>query len=450
MDSTADYISSYAAELAYTDLNPKALHAVKRSLIDSLGCALGAFAAEPVKIARRLASRTGSTTPATLFGTHIKTTPEMATFVNGIMVRYLDFSDDYINNDGPHPSDNIPAVLAIAEAMHADGKALVSGIVLAYELVDRLVDSAHFRTRGWDYVTETSIGSALGAGKVLGLSKHAMAQALALAIAPNIAVRQTRASELSMWKGCAGPNGARNGLFAALLASEGMSGPEEIIEGQYGLWKQVTGQFALAPFGGKERPYMIEETFFKSIPVMYTSMSPVETALKLHPEVNVDDIESIDVEVDAFSLATGDSPAKHDPHTRETADHSTPYLIAAALVDGKISEATFTPQRYRDPKILDLLRRLVMRENPQFTTEWPKTFQCRIEVKGKSGKQWTAHLKHPKGHPENPMSDRDIEEKFLKLTHETLTPKQARNAIDLVWRLEEIRDVGEICAAIVV
>ena len=194
MDSTADYISSYAAELAYTDLNPKALHAVKRSLIDSLGCALGAFAAEPVKIARRLASRTSSTTPATLFGTHIKTTPEMATFVNGIMVRYLDFSDDYINNDGPHPSDNIPAVLAIAEAMHADGKALVSGIVLAYELVDRLVDSAHFRTRGWDYVTETSIGSALGAGKVLGLSKHAMAQALALAIAPNIAVRQTRAA----------------------------------------------------------------------------------------------------------------------------------------------------------------------------------------------------------------------------------------------------------------
>src|SRR5688572_7715472 len=169
MDRTADYISAYATGLTYPDLTPEALHAVKRSLIDSLGCALGAFSAGPVEIARRLAARTTSRTPASVFGTVIKTSAEMATFVNGIMVRYLDFSDDYINNDGPHPSDNIPAILAIAEAMHADGKSLATGIVLAYEVVDQLVDCAHFRTRGWDYVTETSIASALGAGKVLGL-----------------------------------------------------------------------------------------------------------------------------------------------------------------------------------------------------------------------------------------------------------------------------------------
>jgi len=263
-------------------------------------------------------------------------------------------------------------------------------------------------------------------------------------------VRQTRASELSMWKGCAGPNGARNGLFAALLASEGMSGPNDIIEGQYGLWKQVTGRFELAPFGGGNRPFKIQETYFKSIPVMYTSMSPVETAFKLHEEVNIGDIDSIRVEVDAFSLATGDSPAKHNPHTRETADHSTPYLVVAALVDGEISEKTFTPERYRDPQILDLLQKLTMHEHPQFTVEWPKTFQCRIEVKGRSGKQWRAHLKHPKGHPGNPMSDRDIEEKFLKLTRETLSPKQGRTTLELLWKLEEIKDVGEICDAIVI
>ena len=218
MDKTADKISTYAASFTPSDVTPEALHAVKRSLIDSIGCALGAFSAEPVKIARRLASRVSSNMPASVLGTLIKTSPEMATFVNGTMIRYLDFSDDYINKDGPHPSDNISAVLAICEALHADGKSLACGITLAYEIVDRLVDSTTFRGRGWDYVTEHAIGSALGAGKVLGLSKEQMAQALALAIAPNISLGQTRTGELSMWKGCAGPNAARNGVFVALLA----------------------------------------------------------------------------------------------------------------------------------------------------------------------------------------------------------------------------------------
>lgn len=450
MDRTAEYVAQYAADLQVADVTPAALHAVKRSLVDSVGCALGAFAAEPVKIARRLAARTSSATPATLFGTRQKTSPEIAAFVNGTMVRYLDFSDDYIRFDGPHPSDNIAALLALAESLRLDGRTFACGVVMAYEAVDRLVDAAQFRARGWDYVTETSVGTALGAGKLLGLDRDGMAHALALAIAPNIAVRQTRASELSMWKGCAGPNASRNGLFAALLAAEGMTGPAEIIEGQYGLWKQVTGRFELAPFGGSGRPFKIEQTFFKSQPVMYGSMLPVETALKLREEVDLDDIESIRIEVDEFAIATGDSPAKHDPRTRETADHSTPYLVVAALMDGEITEKTFLPERFREPRTLELLRRLTMHENAQFTAAWPERFQCVMEITGRSGRRWRAHCENPKGHPGNPMSDREIEEKFLRLTHETLTPRQARATLDLLWGLENVRDVGAICEAIVV
>lgn len=450
MDRTMEKISTYAASLTVSDLTPEALRAVKRSLIDSLGCALGAFAAEPVKVARRLAARVSSNMPASVLGTFIKTSAEMAAFVNGVMIRYLDFSDDYIKNDGPHPSDNISAIMAISEALHADGKSLACGIALAYEIVDQLVDSAKFKSRGWDYVTETSIGSALGAGKILGLSKKEMAQALALAIAPNIALRQTRTGELSMWKGCAGPNGARNGLFAALLAWEGMAGPGQIIEGPHGLWNQVTGRFELGPFGGEGRPFKIEDTYFKSRPVMYTSLLPVETALTLHEKVDIHHIDSVKVFVDASSLATDGEPEKYDPHTRETADHSTPYLVVAALVDGEISERTFTPERYRDPTILGLLQKLTMEEDPQYTREWPKTFNCRIEVKSGLGPKWVQHLKNPKGHPANPMSDGEIEEKFLKLTRETLGPKQAQAALELLWRLEEIEDVAKIFDAIVV
>ncbi len=441
MDKTQDSIASYAASLSTSDITPEALHAVKRSLIDSIGCALGAFSAEPVKIAQKLASRVTSTMPASLLGTSIKTCPEMAAFVNGTMVRYLDFNDDYINKDGPHPSDNIPAVLAVSEALHTDGKSLTCGITLAYEIVDQLVDSADFMDRGWDYVTETSIGSALGAGKVLGLSKEQMAQALALAIVPNIGLQQTRVGELSMWKGCAGPNAARNGVFAALLASEGLTGPSQPIEGRYALWDKVTGKFELGPFGGEGRPFKIQDTFFKPRPVMYPTLLAVETALELRDKIDINNIDSIKVVPPWFIQ---EAPEFWDPHTRETADHSIPYMVVATLVDGEMSERTYTPERYRDPQILALLKKLTMEKDPEYVKDFPKTFHCRIEVTDKSGKKFTQHRKNPKGHPANPMSDTEIEEKFSKLVEHTLTPKQVRTALDLLWRLEEINDVGRI------
>lgn len=450
MDRTVDRISTYAADLTYSDLTPEAIHAVKRSFIDSMGCALGAFAAEPVNIVRRLAARVSSTMPASLLGTSMKTSPEMAAFVNGVMVRYLDFNDDYLNRDGPHPSDNISAIMAICEALHAGGKTLACGITLAYEIVGQLVDSADFNFRGWDYVTETSIGSAMGVGKVLGLSKEEMAQALALAIAPNIALWQTRVGELSMWKGCAGPNAARNGLFAALLAREGMTGPDQIIEGTSGLWNQVTGRFKFGPFGGKGLPFKIQETFFKPRAMMYTVLLPVETALRLREEIDLDDIGSIKIFLDKFCVLSSAGPEKYDPHTRETADHSIPYLVVAALVDGGITEKSFTPERFRDPKILALLKKSSMEEDPQYTKDWPKTFHCRIEVGGKSGQQWMQHRTNPKGHPANPVSDSEIEEKFLGLVHGQLGPKQAQSALELLWRIEEIEDVGAIFDALLI
>ena len=448
MDSIEDKISSYAASLDYTDLTPEALRAVKRSFIDSIGCAVGALEAEPVRIARQVAVHMSSDRPATLFGTSIKTSPEMAAFVNGTMIRYLDFNDDYINNDGPHPSDNIAAILAVCESLHAGGKSLACGITLAYEIVDQLVDLARFKTGGWDYVTETAIGSALGVGKALNLSKQQMAQALRLAVAPNISLLQSRSGELSMWKACAGPNAARNGVFAAMLAHAGMAGPNQVFEGTFGLCNQVTGRFEIGALGGSGHPFKIEETFFKPRPVMYTALLSVETALALRKEIDIDNIESIRIILDGFSVASSRHPESWDPHTRETADHSKQYVVVAALLYGEISDETFTPERIRDPRILALLRKVSLEEDPDFTREFPKTFNCRIEVMGQSGQKWVRHLRNPKGHPANPMSDAEIEEKFMVLTQKAFTSKQARSTLELLWHLEDIDDVSRITRAI--
>ncbi len=166
---------------------------------------LGAFSAEPVKIARRLASRVQSSPSATVIGTQIKTSPELAAFVNGTMIRYLDYNDDYLNRDGPHPSDNIPALLAAAESVMADGRSLITAMVLTYEIVCQLVDVADFSANGWDYTTETAIGSTIGAAKLLKLDKAKMAEAISIAVVSNISLLQNRIGELSMWKNCADP-----------------------------------------------------------------------------------------------------------------------------------------------------------------------------------------------------------------------------------------------------
>jgi 2-methylcitrate dehydratase len=448
MDKTADRISDYAASLSISDLTPEAFHAVKRSLIDSVGCALGAFSAEPVEIARKLAGQMSSTMSASVLGTLIKTHPEMAAFVNGLMIRYLDFSDDYISKEnGPHPSDNIGAVLAVAEALHANGKSLACGITLAYEIVGQLVDQAKLMSVGWDYSYQHAIGSALGAGKILGLSKEQMAHALSLAITPNISLNRTRKGQLSMWKAGAGPNGARNGVFAALLAQEGMTGPSEPIEGRHGLWDKVTEPFELGAFGGKGQRFKIEDTFFKPIPIMYPSILIVETAIELRDKVDIDNIESIKLFPPWFIL---NEPEFLDPHTRETADHSQQYALVAALVDGEISERTFTPERFRDPQILALLQKVSMERDTEYWEDFPETFHCRIEVTDKSGRKHIQHRKNNKGHPANPMSDTEIEEKFCRLAEQVLAPKQTRTALDLMWNLEELNDIGRILDAVLV
>lgn len=447
-DATVELISEYAAHLNFGHVRPEAVHAVKRSLIDSIGCALAAHAAEPVAIARRIAARTQSTAPATLLGTAIKTSPEMAAFVNGSMVRYLDFNDDYLNNDGPHPSDNIAAVLAMCEAANGSGKDLVRGIALAYEMVGQLVDHATFKFKGWDYVTETTIGTALACGNILRLSMDQMRQCLALAIAPNIALFQNRAGELSMWKACAGPNAARNGVFAAQLAAEGMTGPNFVIEGKFGLWNQVTGPFKLGAFGGTEQPFKVERTFFKPKPMMYTGMLAVEIALALRDQVDVGEIDAIRIFLDRFCISSSNGKERFDPQTRETADHSIPYLVVAALIDGEISDRSFTPERFRGEKALALLRTVTVAEDPEYTAQWPDPFNCRIEITNRQGRVVSRHGINPKGHPSNPMSDGELDAKFLELAGSVLGRGRASEALQLLWRIEEAESISGIFDAL--
>ncbi len=451
LDKTEERFVAYASQLTYADLTPQANHAVKRSVIDSIGCAFGAFDVASTRAIRNLAAQVTSTRPATVIGTRIRSSPELAAFANSSMIRYLDFSDDYFGGYGemgPHPSDNIGAVLAAAESAGAGGADVLLGVAIAYEAVGQIIDKLDLGgvKPSWDYPIFHSIASSLGGGKVLGLSRPQLRDALALAIIPNISLSQTRLGELSNWKGFRGPNGARNGLFAAMLAREGITGPEDAFEGKAGLMNHLQQHFELGTLGGDGTPFKIEGTYFKFMPVRYNVQLSVWIALELRKKIRLEEVESICVFREKRSVIAGaDNPEYWNPMTRETADHSMPYLVGAAFVDGDINSTTFTPERFRDPVILALTRKIRMQEDPAFTAAYPKTFHCRFEVTMKSGEVVTMEQTNPRGHPKNPMTDHEIEEKFLKQATVACIPEaQSRSLLAQLWRLEQVTELGTL------
>ena len=223
MDRTTELLSSYACNLTYEDLPPEVVHQVKRTVADTLGCAVGGYLSEPAKVARKLAGDVTSKTSARILGTYDRSSLDMAGFANGVMVRYLDCNDSYFSPGGGHPSDMIPAALAVGDSVEADGRTIITAIALAYEAFCRIAD--HVPDNQWDQGVLSVIGAACAAGKILGLDEEQMGHAISLAVVPNVPLRVTRMGELSMWKGCAAAAATRAGIFAAQLAAEGMTGP---------------------------------------------------------------------------------------------------------------------------------------------------------------------------------------------------------------------------------
>lgn len=443
MDSTITQLAEYAAGLRYEDLPADAVHECKRRLIDTLGCLVGGFSAEPSVIARNMARRCRGDPPARILGTQERSTPELAAFANGVMLRYLDYNDAYFMKASGHPSDTLAAVLSAADAVRANGRSVVTSAAAAYEAYCGISDAVE-REQGWDHSVQAVIGSAVGAGRILGLKRDAMGNAISLAVIPNMALEQTRTGELAMWKGCAGANAARNGIFAAQLAREGMTGPGQAIEGKWGLWHAL-GRFAWRPFGGRGGAFRVTQTHIKYYPAVVHAQAPITVAAGLHDAVDPKDVEA--VAIDTYWVAqryTDRSNPTWHPATRETADHSIPYCVAAALLDGGITEASFSAKRIRDPRITALIAYTTIREDPAYSRAHPNEWPCRIELTLRGGKKRAAEARYFKGHAKRPLSDQEIELKFRTLAEKSLGKKRADAVLATAWRLEKLADIGEL------
>lgn len=445
MDKTTQILADYVTGLKFGQLPDSTVGQTKRRLIDAIGCAMGGYASEPAAIARRIAARHQGEPSARVIGAGRRTSMEMATFANGVMTRYLDYNDTYISKGSGHPSDMISACLAVAEAHRASGSDLLLSIVAAYEVYTGLADVVGLRDLGWDQGLYVVLGSAAGAAQLLGLTREQTANALAIAMSANVPTRQTRSGELSMWKGCATAASARAGVFSALLAADGMSGPTAAFEGRHGVWDQVTGPFELKRLGGGGTAFGIERTNLKFFPSEYHSQAPLAMALELRRKVRVEDIEAINVQTyhTAYS-EIGSEPEKWNPQTRETADHSLPYLLAVALADGFVKVESFSQERMRDPVLRQLMQRIKIAENPQFTGQFPTKLVTEIELLTRGGDRWVETASYPKGHAQNPMSDAEVDLKFMSLCEPLIDLAQRETLLGALREIDGARDVGRI------
>jgi 2-methylcitrate dehydratase len=447
MGTIVEYLSDYAAALRFEDLPPDVVHQAKRLLVDTLGCAVGGFSGEPSAVARALADTVSSRQPATVLGSGRETSPDLATFANGVMIRYLDFNDGYTSKESGHPSDAIAAVLSPAEVAHGDGKSVITATVLAYEVFCRLCDAASVRARGFDHVTWGVIASTLGAAKAMGLSRDQMIQALNLSVAANIALYQTRIGDVSLWKGCAFANASRNAVFAVLLAGRGLTGPSPIFEGKGGFFNAVSGEpFALEPFGGHGRSFKILDSTIKRFPLGLYSQTVVEAALQVRQQLpRVEDIQAVNIQTlqTAVNIMAGD-PEKWHPANRETADHSMPYTAAVALMYGTVEPRHFGAEYWRDPRLLELVQKVKVGVSEEANRRAPEAMLSIVEVVTSRGERFTAAVPYHRGHFKNPMTDQEVEAKFRALAQDVLMPAQADALLERLWNVDQVKDIGQV------
>jgi 2-methylcitrate dehydratase len=447
----AHKLADYACTLKFEDLSKKVVHEVKRRLVDSFGCAIGAWSEEPCKIAREVASEFSARNGSTIIGTTHKAPPDWAAFANGCCIRYFDYNDTYLSKEPAHPSDNLAAVFAVAESVGATGKEAILAAAIAYEVQCRLCDAASIRARGWDHPTYGAFSTAIAAAKLMKLDPEKTRHAINIAGVNCAAFRQARVGELSHWKGVAFANAARHGVYAALLARGGMTGPAPIFEGQMGFEKQLGVSLGDVGEKFKGAPAMILKTSIKYWPAEYHSQSAIEAALFLRKEIGDSaKIQSVRIEShDASVDIIGSEPEKWKPETRETADHSLPYITSIALIDGEVTDKQFQPERFTDPTIWKFLENVTVQRNDELSSLYAKAVANIVHVKLQDGRELAKRVDYPLGNALNPVSDKQLEGKFNALVVPALGEARAKKIVDFAWKLDETKSVDELMSALV-
>ncbi len=448
-DSIQQRLTRYACGLSYDAIPAAVLHAAKIRVIDTLGVLIGAFFGAPCSLVRNFAAQSACGDGATLLGTRTRTTPDMAAFVNATTARYLEFTDVYHfpGSSHGHPSDVISPVLAAAEYAQRSGRDFLTAVVLAYEVYGHVSDN--FRNWNFDNSNFCCVSSAAAAGRLLGLTEGQLAHCLSMSVVPNNVLRQVRTDHFSMWKEMAAGNAGRAAIFAALLARAGMDGPHLPFEGKAGWCDHVAGhRFALAQMGGECADFKILHTRVRLRAAMGETIASSLASEKVAPLAQVDQVQQVRVETYKRAKAlVGTGEHFWHPDSRETADHSIPYVVAATLLDGRLTTRSFNDARLWSPELRALLPKIEVLENPGFTAAYqrvPREQRARVTVVMESGERMVGEAGGGGDDLAVPKSDQQIVDKFHELTADVLGAKRSQAILDRLWQLEDVQNMATI------
>jgi 2-methylcitrate dehydratase len=478
-------IADWACSLNYDHLSPEAIQAAKLFWFDSIGCALGGSQQEDAKILlkhyRTMSGETvagvadpgpASPMPATIGGRHgkatafvsgFKTNPVDAAFLNGHMIRAMDYNDIYWKADPCHPSDLLAAPLALCESEGLSGKDLILATIIAYEIEMRICEIGRpgVREYGWHHATLSAFAAPVAAGRVLNLTTEQMISAIGISASRTFCPGAVTAGKLTNMKNTVDPWAGRMSAESALLAREGFSGPEHMIDGKEGLFAvfahvQYKGQPATFDGEGliKDLPtspkshYRILDCGMKSFPIEALSHAPLTAMMKTVKDhkIKADDVKEIKVEVIARAADILGDPHKYRPTSKETADHSLPYCMAVGLADGMVTPLQFKEERVRDQSLIPIMDKIKVVANEEFEALFPKFQPSRVTITTNDGKSHSTRVDVPKGDPRDPMTEDEIAVKFTALGGDVIGKDQCKKLQKVIMNLENAGKLDELLA----
>jgi 2-methylcitrate dehydratase len=446
--SLAEKLAQFCAGLRYTDVPASGVAAIRRLVLDSLGCAVGALHAEPIRIlADELRPPAGAQDAATRIGGGAVSL-ESAVLFNGALTRYLDFNDVYWSRDVCHPSENIPLALACVEACGGDGKRLVEAIAVGYEAQIRLADCFSFEAMGMHHVSAAGFVAPLIIGKARGMAAGPLAHAVALGAYRHLTLSALADGRLSMAKTLGYGLPSMETLLTTRLAARGFTGPLDVFEG---LWasSRVQGEaFGIDRFDLGPGASRTERVSLKRYPVQYTLQSPVEAAIALREMLGsgVREIRELVIGVHGKTARRTADPAKYRPENRETADHSLPCCVAMALLDGRLDHDQFDSGRWAHPDVAALMSRIRVEPSAELEQRWPHGRPAALVARLPDGTERALTVEVPLGDVDRPMDDAQVERKFRSLAEPVLGAARAGQVVQEVMQLEKLTSIGSLMA----
>jgi 2-methylcitrate dehydratase PrpD len=445
-------LSEYIAKLKFSDLPPEVVQKAKGIVLDTLGCAIAGYtlASHEFHWIYDLAKEMGGNPESTVWLAGMKTSSPQAALVNGTLVHTVDFDDTHMGSIAHLGAPVVSSALAMGEKTGADGPSVLTALVLAYEVAGRIgraIMPSHYKY--WHPTgTLGTIASAVAASKLMNLPPDRTEQALGLAADGASGLRycidfgdfsKSLHPGFSAWKG----------ILSALVIGKGATGPKGLLEYKSGFCEAYSDEPAMKHLTEDlGSSYEVLTDSLKAFPTILCSHTPIHGTVQLMKAKNLrlEDVDAIHFRVSPTAPGQG---MNYSPDSALSARLSIPYCVSRAAADGYVAMDQFQDEKIKEPRVQSFMKRVTLESVPAFNEKYPGTLAAELEIRTKDGKRYQGESIYPKGHPRNPMTEEEIQEKFRRLALNTLSRTQIDRIVETVFRLDKLKSAGELVGTLV-